>query len=134
MSKIRHLFEQEKEAKGKIEDLEALCICQEDRTRELQIENMDLEEVLKAHDELIKELGVQLGLGDDDDDKDAADDVDNGDPGDDDAAAEENVDDVAHGDVAEAEDVEDPKMLIPKQKEPEEMKVLGPEEEPEPPS
>jgi hypothetical protein len=129
MSKIRHLFEQEKEAKGKIEDLEALCICQEDRTRELQIENMDLEEVLKAHDELIKELGVQLGLGDDDDD-----DVDNGDPGDDDAAAEENVDDVAHGDVAEAEDVEDPKMLIPKQKEPEEMKVLGPEEEPEPPS
>jgi hypothetical protein len=121
MSKIRHLFEQEKEAKGKIEDLEALCICQEDQTRELQIENMDLEEVLKAHDELIKELGVQLGLGDDDrdaadddDDKDAADDVDNGDPGDDAAAAEENVDDVAHGDVAEAEDVEDPKMLIPK--------------------
>jgi hypothetical protein len=76
---------------------------------------------LKTHDELIEEMAEQLELGGND--EDATNDDDDGNPG----------DVVAHEDDVESEDEEDSEMLILEQ-EPKEMKVLGPEEEPEPPS
>jgi hypothetical protein len=89
MSKICHLCEQEREAKRKIEYLEALCKCQEGQITELRNENMDLDQGVKTHDELIEEMAEQLGLGDNGDDEEEDDD-DGGDAGNE-ATAEENV-------------------------------------------
>jgi hypothetical protein len=56
MFEICCLYEQEREAKRKIVDLEALCNRQEDQI------NMDLEEGFKVCDGLIEELVEQQGL------------------------------------------------------------------------
>jgi uncharacterized protein YukE len=91
MFEIRCLYEQEKEERKKIEVLEDLCNCQGDQIREHQIENMELEEGLKDCDELIEELGEQLGHGGDDEDAEHDDDYD-GNPGNDVAAIYGHVD------------------------------------------
>jgi hypothetical protein len=114
MFEIRHLCEQERETKRKIEDLEFLHDCQDGQISVLQNKNMDLEEELKVCNGLIEDLEECLGLGDDviDDDDDDDDDVDDDDDaGNDDDADEDDVD--VEGDATTDGDDENPEMLIP---------------------
>jgi hypothetical protein len=108
MFEIRHLCEQERETKRKIEDLEFLHDCQDGQISVLQNKNMDLEEELKVRTGLIEDLVECLGLGDDviDDDVD-----DDDDAGNDDEEEEDDVD--VEGDSTTDGDDENPEMLIP---------------------
>jgi hypothetical protein len=112
MFEIRHLCEQERETKRKIEDLEFLHDCQDGQISVLQNKNMDLEEELKVRNGLIEDLAECLGLGDDVIDDDDDDDVDDDDDtGNDDEEEEEDVD--VEGDSTTDGDDENPEMLIP---------------------
>jgi hypothetical protein len=79
IKEVKLLGEHEEESSKKITELEALCKKLREDTRRLEEEKATLEEMVESHDELLREIAREIGLGrmgEDEDDEEEEEDVD----------------------------------------------------------